>query len=157
MIILILTIGKLSRDFADRKALEWLNKYNGKEENPRGIISTSYSTNTNAAAPQSISNANTNSSQTPSNVNTNANTNTSQVTEGATTNTSQTPPGSQTKSTTTAAAGGTTSQSAPDTISIDPKVQQRLNDQLRNIEARISHHGAVMAFFFKAYYMSISV
>jgi hypothetical protein len=140
MIALIIVIGKFSRDFAETKAVEWLSMYNGMESKSSGVVPMETpSGNSNAAPQTSAANAN-------SGTNLNANANVNQVQGG---NTDVIPPANQNRS---APETEGAKPSAP-----DPKQQQRFDEQLKNIRARISHHGTVMAFFYKAYYMSISV
>lgn len=151
MIALILVIGKYSRDFAQDKAVEWLSMYNDlyndKVTNSSGVVPMETPDgNSNTALQPSAANANNANTEMQSAANLNANANINQ-TPGASANV--TPPGNQNQST-----PGT--EGAKPSVP-DPKQQQRLDEQLQKIRARTSHHGTVMAFFYKAYYMSISV
>jgi hypothetical protein len=149
MLALIFVISIYSRNFAQNKAVEWLSMYNDvyneKESNASGVVpmETPYG-NSNAASQPSAANANNANTETQSAANLNANANINQTPEGST---NVTPPGNQNQST----------SGAEKTNPPDPKQRQRLNEQLKKIMARTRHHGTVMAFFYKAYYMSISV
>lgn len=151
LILMIIVIDIISVNFAEGKAVEWLNMYNGKMSSSGGAV-TPTGGNANTATTQSAANANSANTQTQAAANLNANNGNANVDQrqgSATGNTTATPPGNQNQS-----VPGT---EADKPATPNPEQKQRLDEQLMNIRARISHHGTVMAFFFKAYYMAISV
>jgi hypothetical protein len=154
LLIVIYFISIYSRDFGERKATEWLNLYNATDVKANTPIVTdtkpdsNANNNSGAGTPRPTATANAGNAQTTTeNANAVVNTNPGTVSETNTT------------------AEGTKSEGNKQTASNAAKTatpptaaqQNRLDEQLAGIRARRNHHGAVMAFFFKAYYMSISV
>lgn len=128
MILLIVLVSIYSRNFAERKAFAWLNMYNGQTSDQDG--QTSDLEDKMRTTPTEGANANTGQTQ-----------------GGAAGSEGATRPGDQQQ------AGAQADAPPPIT---DPE-RKRLNEQLKDVRAKITHHGTVMAFFYKAYYMSISV
>ncbi|MDT5293909.1 MAG: hypothetical protein QOJ76_789 [Acidobacteriota bacterium] len=171
LVILIVTFG--SKWYGDKKAVEWLNKYNATDVKPDSPITTSpeenantnSNTNTNVnanknaapAAPTPAATGSPNGSQTPAegsgggNENAGVNANRG-AGVGGNSNGGGTTPGGGGQTGSAAPASGATPVPTP-----NPDERHRLDEQLGSIRAKINHHGAVMAFFFEAYYMAISV
>jgi hypothetical protein len=153
LLLLILGFSRCSRDFGDQKAREWLDKYNATDVKANTPITTDgvANTNTGTPVPTVVTNTNSNGTQpTPEgNIDAGTNSNTSQPAGGG---------GSTGTAAGTTEVQGQRNTSLPATNSPSPPnqaQQRRLDEQLGSIRARINHHGAVMAFFYKAYYMSI--
>ncbi len=156
LLIMLFGLSRCSWNFGDEKAREWLDKYNATDVKANTPITTTSDANTNTNAgtptPTVATNANSNGEQ-PSpegNTNAGANVNTNQPTGRG--------DGSNTGGGTAGVQGpGPTATPQPATATLPPNQtqQRRLDSQVGSIRARINHHGAVMAFFYKAYYMSI--
>lgn len=164
LLLLVYANGCYAQSFADRKALEWLNRYNGLGEDPYGpITQESDSSNVNTAATPRPILANASNVGEPTEMTDKANVNLNQNQAASTGPANQTQPGSQGQNAAGGAGGGAAASQTPSPAPvatptpIDPELLRRLDTQLFNIRARVNHHGAVMSFFFKAYYMSISV
>lgn len=157
LLILIFGISRCSQGVGDEKAREWLDKYNATDVKANTPITTDSVANTNTNAgtpvPTVATNANSNGTQPSPEGNTDA---------GANSNTNQLTGGGSSASTGGGAArvqgqGNTPLPAANATSPPNQLQQRRLDEQLGSIRARINHHGAVMAFFYKAYYMSIVI
>lgn len=160
LLLVVYFISDYSRDFGEKKATDWLNLYNATDVKANTQIVANPS-------PSPSPGSNTNSTPTPgtpsptATANTNNSNNQTAPTENAGTAANTNPgPGGGTGTTQGAKPVGETQRASTDTKEPTPPTadqQKRLDEQLAGIRARRNHHGVVMAFFFKAYYMSISV
>ncbi|MFN2455715.1 MAG: hypothetical protein ABR577_16010 [Pyrinomonadaceae bacterium] len=157
LLLVVYLISRYSRDFGAKKATEWLNLYNATDVKANTQI---FADPTPSPSPDSHTNS-TQTSGTPSptaTANTNNSNNQTTTTENTSAGANTNPgAGSGTDSTQGAKPGGGGSTPPNEMKPPNAEQQKRLDEQLAGIRARRNHHGVVMAFFFKAYYMAISV
>ncbi len=155
LLLMVYLCSVYNRNFSEKKATDWLNLYNATDvkANTQIVVdpTPSPSPDTNSTptsgTPRPTATANTNNSN-------NQTTTTENPSAGANTNPGA---GSGTDSTQGAKPGGGESTPPNETKPPNAEQQKRLDEQLAGIRARRNHHAVVMAFFFQAYYMAITI
>jgi hypothetical protein len=166
LLVAIMVVGTIwfadtNQNFACRKAERWLNLFNGSDPD-NGVNFCDDGDDKKPQVPQPATSASPPANANSTGVGNAGNSNASNSNAGNADTSPESPLllGAEGSTPATPAGGAGTQSSPTPTPTCTPpadEYQRRLDEQMRTIRARANHHGEVMAFFYRAYYMATAV